>query len=114
MTIDLPYIFEQYKTQLKSYNSSPADTWTFMLQMYRLHNQTNEAWELFQEMEKTGIIPTNHTFSAILIVLGEMEMMQEGQRIHKHLEVLLNNYLLCCAHLNIRISTRIFAIFHNL
>jgi pentatricopeptide repeat protein len=82
---DIIYIFDQFKSQLQL--SSSVITWTAMIQAYRIHEQLNDAWQLFQEMENFGIVPTEHTFSAVLSVIGEMTNIGEGQKIHQQLKV---------------------------
>jgi pentatricopeptide repeat protein len=58
-----------------------------MIQAYRIHEQWSEAWEIYKEMENTGVAPIEYTFSATLSVLAEMTNLQEGQRIHQKLKV---------------------------
>jgi pentatricopeptide repeat protein len=81
---DLLYIFKQQKYQSKF---TSADSWAAIIQGCRINKRTNEAWELFQEMERDQVVPNEITFSTILSILAEMTNLHEGQRIYRQLMV---------------------------
>jgi pentatricopeptide repeat protein len=58
-----------------------------MLQVYRTHNLTDKAWQLFKVMERQGVACTSHTYSTILGIIAEMANINEGRRIHQQLKV---------------------------
>jgi pentatricopeptide repeat protein len=80
------YIFDQLNSKLLPSNLS-IGTWTAIIYACYSNKQTNRAWELFQEMERAGIVPNENLFSTILSVLGDMENLHEGQRIYQQLQV---------------------------
>lgn len=91
------YIFELYKNQDQASSHLSADTWTAMIQIYHFCNQPTEAWGVFREMERVGVLPTEHTYATVLLVLAELANMDEDPRIHQQLEVLLLYKVSCNA-----------------
>lgn len=74
------YIFNNLRNQLQFLT---ADTWTVIIQAYHANEHPNEAWNLFQELESDGVVPSEYTLFTILIMLADMRNVLEGQRIHQ-------------------------------
>lgn len=86
----LNYIFEEYKL-----HSLPS-VWTSMIQAYNTNGQFTEALKIYREMNETGIIPDEYTYSVVLIILAEMADLEEGRRVHANLKVFLRCIFCVC------------------
>jgi pentatricopeptide repeat protein len=85
---DKLYIFDEYKPLMQS-GDTAVITWTAIIRAYNIHEQGQEALQLFHEMQESGVVPNEYTYSSILSTIADLTNLQEGQQIHTQLMVIL-------------------------
>eukprot|EP01018_Ginkgo_biloba_P008643 Gb_28762 [translate_table: standard] len=59
-------------------------SWTAMIAGYAQHDEARKAVELFYQMQWTGMQPNQFTFGSVLRACANLEVMEQGKRIHTH------------------------------
>ncbi|KAJ7562637.1 hypothetical protein O6H91_03G078200 [Diphasiastrum complanatum] len=73
---------------LKVFNMMPEHTvfsWTALMSAYAEHGQCEEAINLFQRMQRTGIAPDKVSFVVVIKACGRIAALEEGKEIHSHI-----------------------------
>lgn len=60
-------------------------TWTSIIAAYSQHGKGEEALQLYQQMQREGVIPNRVTFVSILDACASLADMATGERMHAHI-----------------------------
>jgi pentatricopeptide repeat protein len=84
--LEKSHIFIECKS-VQKFGNNAILAWTAIIKAHNIHGQTQEALQLFHEMQEAGVLPDEYTYSCILSVIADLASLHEGQHIHTQLMV---------------------------